>query len=175
MAAAMVRDSRCRTAVTAASPNSSARIKHLNPLAHATQAPHRTRPPAQAKRFATDECFQVALDAQQLLGGYGFLQDFPVERLVRDLRVHSILEGGGRGGAGSLREVGCPQQPPTAIKTQPPSTARHQRGDAAGHFEAAAEGHERVTAGFGAGSSVPLLCCAFLLTVCCNARLIDAV
>jgi alkylation response protein AidB-like acyl-CoA dehydrogenase len=35
----------------------------------------------------------VALDAQQLLGGYGFLRDFPMERLVRDLRVHSILEG----------------------------------------------------------------------------------
>lgn len=55
---------------------------------------HPNRTHTQAKRFATDECFKVALDAQQLLGGYGYLSDFPVERLVRDLRVHSILEGG---------------------------------------------------------------------------------
>lgn len=57
------------------------------------KAPEATMVAAMAKRFATDECFRVALDAQQLLGGYGFLRDFPVERLVRDLRVHSILEG----------------------------------------------------------------------------------
>ncbi|KAI8469108.1 MAG: acyl-CoA dehydrogenase/oxidase C-terminal [Monoraphidium minutum] len=57
------------------------------------QAPEATMMAAMAKRFATDECFRVALDAQQLLGGYGFLRDFPMERLVRDLRVHSILEG----------------------------------------------------------------------------------
>ncbi|MDN3986497.1 acyl-CoA dehydrogenase family protein [Zwartia vadi] len=48
---------------------------------------------AMAKRFATDIGFSVCLDAQQLLGGYGYLRDYPLERLVRDTRVHQILEG----------------------------------------------------------------------------------
>lgn len=48
---------------------------------------------AMAKRLATDLGFQVCLDAQQLFGGYGYLKDYPVERLVRDTRVHQILEG----------------------------------------------------------------------------------
>ncbi|MDO8694609.1 MAG: acyl-CoA dehydrogenase family protein [Sheuella sp.] len=48
---------------------------------------------AMAKRLATDLCFQVCLDAQQLHGGYGYLKDYPLERLVRDTRVHQILEG----------------------------------------------------------------------------------
>jgi alkylation response protein AidB-like acyl-CoA dehydrogenase len=46
-----------------------------------------------AKRFATDSCFQVADGCLQLLGGYGYLRDHPLERYLRDLRVHSILEG----------------------------------------------------------------------------------
>ncbi|MDN5843649.1 MAG: acyl-CoA dehydrogenase family protein [Alcaligenaceae bacterium] len=48
---------------------------------------------AMAKRLATDMCFQVCLDAQQIHGGYGYLKDYPLERLVRDTRVHQILEG----------------------------------------------------------------------------------
>ena len=48
---------------------------------------------AMAKRFATDLGFQVCLDGQQLHGGYGYLKDYPLERLVRDTRVHQILEG----------------------------------------------------------------------------------
>ena len=48
---------------------------------------------AMAKRLATDLGFQVCLDAQQLHGGYGYLKDYPLERLVRDTRVHQILEG----------------------------------------------------------------------------------
>ncbi|MDE1939877.1 MAG: isobutyryl-CoA dehydrogenase [Alphaproteobacteria bacterium] len=48
---------------------------------------------AMAKRFATDSCFEIANDALQLHGGYGYLKDFPAERHVRDLRVHQILEG----------------------------------------------------------------------------------
>lgn len=48
---------------------------------------------AMAKRFATDTGFQVCVDAQQLHGGYGYLRDYPLERLVRDTRVHQILEG----------------------------------------------------------------------------------
>src|SRR5690606_39958165 len=48
---------------------------------------------AMAKRFVTDTGFQVANDALQLLGGYGYLHDYGIEKLVRDLRVHQILEG----------------------------------------------------------------------------------
>ena len=48
---------------------------------------------AMAKRFATDAGFQVANEALQLHGGYGYLRDYPIERIVRDLRVHQILEG----------------------------------------------------------------------------------
>ncbi|MDT6938907.1 isobutyryl-CoA dehydrogenase [Brucella pseudogrignonensis] len=48
---------------------------------------------AMAKRFVTDTGFNVTNDALQLLGGYGYLHDYGVEKLVRDLRVHQILEG----------------------------------------------------------------------------------
>ena len=48
---------------------------------------------AMAKRFATDIGFAICNEALQLHGGYGYLRDFPVERLLRDLRVHQILEG----------------------------------------------------------------------------------
>lgn len=48
---------------------------------------------AMAKRFATDVGFRVANEALQLHGGYGYLKDYPIERVVRDLRVHQILEG----------------------------------------------------------------------------------
>ena len=48
---------------------------------------------AMAKRFATDTCSKIADDALQLHGGYGYLKDYPIEQIVRDLRVHQILEG----------------------------------------------------------------------------------
>lgn len=48
---------------------------------------------AMAKRFATDVCFNICNQALQLHGGYGYLQDYPIERYFRDLRVHQILEG----------------------------------------------------------------------------------
>lgn len=48
---------------------------------------------AMAKRFATDAGFRVCDAALQLHGGYGYLRDYPVERILRDLRVHRILEG----------------------------------------------------------------------------------
>ncbi|HWW11878.1 MAG TPA: isobutyryl-CoA dehydrogenase [Brevundimonas sp.] len=57
------------------------------------KAPDATKLCAMAKRFATDAGFQVANDALQLHGGYGYLRDYPLERIVRDLRVHQILEG----------------------------------------------------------------------------------
>ena len=55
--------------------------------------PDATMQCAMAKRFATDAGFQVANEALQLHGGYGYLRDYPIERIVRDLRVHQILEG----------------------------------------------------------------------------------
>lgn len=48
---------------------------------------------AMAKRFATDHCFALCNEALQLHGGYGYLNDYPLERWVRDSRVHQILEG----------------------------------------------------------------------------------
>jgi alkylation response protein AidB-like acyl-CoA dehydrogenase len=48
---------------------------------------------AMAKRFATDACFDIVNQALQLHGGYGYLMDYPIERILRDLRVHQILEG----------------------------------------------------------------------------------
>jgi alkylation response protein AidB-like acyl-CoA dehydrogenase len=56
-------------------------------------APDKTRFAAMAKRFATDTGTAVADRALQLHGGYGYLMDYPVERIFRDLRVHQILEG----------------------------------------------------------------------------------
>lgn len=55
--------------------------------------PAATRLCAMAKRFATDAGFDIANQALQLHGGYGYLKDYPLERIVRDLRVHQILEG----------------------------------------------------------------------------------
>jgi alkylation response protein AidB-like acyl-CoA dehydrogenase len=55
--------------------------------------PNATKLCAMAKRYATDAAFEVANQALQLHGGYGYLKDFPLERIVRDLRVHQILEG----------------------------------------------------------------------------------
>src|ERR1700691_1603287 len=58
-----------------------------------TKAPDATRLCAMAKRFATDTGFNVANQALQMFGGYGYLADYGVEKIVRDLRVHQILEG----------------------------------------------------------------------------------
>ncbi|MGP6170307.1 acyl-CoA dehydrogenase family protein [Microbacterium sp. A196] len=62
-------------------------------LAVDEQAPDATMRCAMAKRFATDAGFDVANRALQLHGGYGYLQDYGIEKVVRDLRVHQILEG----------------------------------------------------------------------------------
>ena len=56
-------------------------------------APDKSRFSAMAKRLATDSGSEVVNNALQLLGGYGYLRDYPIERFWRDLRVHSILEG----------------------------------------------------------------------------------
>jgi len=58
-----------------------------------TGAPDASKFCAMAKRFVTDTSFSVANDALQMLGGYGYLSDYGIEKIVRDLRVHQILEG----------------------------------------------------------------------------------
>lgn len=61
--------------------------------AYDRDAPDKTCRIAMAKRFVTDTGFHVANDALQLFGGYGYLSEYGIEKLVRDLRVHQILEG----------------------------------------------------------------------------------
>ena len=56
-------------------------------------APDATMACAMAKRFATDVAFEVCNDALQLHGGYGYIKDYEIERYLRDVRVHQILEG----------------------------------------------------------------------------------
>ena len=56
-------------------------------------APEATMHCAMAKRLATDAGFRICNEALQLFGGYGYLKDFPIERYLRDVRVHQILEG----------------------------------------------------------------------------------
>lgn len=58
-----------------------------------TKHPERTAYCAMAKRFATDTGFEVCNQALQLHGGYGYIREYPVERFLRDSRVHQILEG----------------------------------------------------------------------------------
>jgi hypothetical protein len=48
---------------------------------------------AMAKRYATDACFRIVDEALQLHGGYGYIREYGMERYLRDLRVHRILEG----------------------------------------------------------------------------------
>src|SRR5690606_2906897 len=52
------------------------------------RSPDATKWSAMAKQFVTDACFDIANDALQILGGCGYLHDYGVEKLVRDLRVH---------------------------------------------------------------------------------------
>jgi alkylation response protein AidB-like acyl-CoA dehydrogenase len=57
------------------------------------KTPDATKFCAMAKRFVTDTGFNVVNEALQLHGGYGYLRDYPLERMLRDVRVHQILEG----------------------------------------------------------------------------------
>lgn len=57
------------------------------------KTPDATRQCAMAKRFVTDIGFNLVNDALQIHGGYGYLKDYPLERMLRDVRVHQILEG----------------------------------------------------------------------------------
>ncbi len=58
-----------------------------------TGAPDATKHCAMAKKYVTDAAFTVANDCLQMHGGYGYLADYGIEKIVRDLRVHQILEG----------------------------------------------------------------------------------
>ena len=55
--------------------------------------PEATQYCAMAKRFATDTGFQVCNEALQIHGGYGYIKEYPIQRYMRDVRVHQILEG----------------------------------------------------------------------------------
>ena len=76
------------TELDAARPDAAPRRRQLD-----QGDPDATMHCAMAKRFATDAGFSVANEALQLHGGYGYLKDFPIERYLRDVRVHQILEG----------------------------------------------------------------------------------
>lgn len=68
-------------------------LLHKAAIAVNDKAPGATRLAAMAKRLATDTGFAVVNEALQLHGGYGYLRDYPIERYLRDVRVHQILEG----------------------------------------------------------------------------------
>jgi len=55
--------------------------------------PQKTTFCAMAKYFATEQCFEICNTALQIHGGYGYLKDYPIQRYLRDVRVHQILEG----------------------------------------------------------------------------------
>ncbi len=68
-------------------------LLHKAAMAVERRAPDATPLAAMAKRLATDTGFDVVNTALQIHGGYGYLRDYPLERLLRDVRVHQILEG----------------------------------------------------------------------------------
>ncbi|SDG91339.1 acyl-CoA dehydrogenase family protein [Roseospirillum parvum] len=68
-------------------------LLHKAALKLDAKSPDATQYCAMAKRLATDTGFAVCNDALQLFGGYGYVREYPIERLLRDLRVHQILEG----------------------------------------------------------------------------------
>jgi hypothetical protein len=68
-------------------------LLHRAAVAVGEGEPAATRLAAQAKRLATDTGFEVVNGCLQLHGGYGYLRDHPIERVLRDVRVHQILEG----------------------------------------------------------------------------------
>ena len=68
-------------------------LLHRAAVAVGNKEGHATRLTAQAKRLATDTGFEVVNGCLQLHGGYGYLRDHPIERVLRDVRVHQILEG----------------------------------------------------------------------------------
>lgn len=68
-------------------------LLHKAAIAVSQKAPSATQLAAMAKRYATDIGFNIVNECLQIHGGYGYLNDYPFERILRDLRVHQILEG----------------------------------------------------------------------------------
>ena len=68
-------------------------LLHRAAAALDAKSPDATKLCAMAKRFATDVGFKVCNEALQLHGGYGYIKEYPIERYLRDVRVHQILEG----------------------------------------------------------------------------------
>ena len=68
-------------------------LLHRAAVAVGEREPARDAACRQAKRLATDAGFEVVNGCLQLHGGYGYLRDHPIERVLRDVRVHQILEG----------------------------------------------------------------------------------
>ena len=64
--------------------NASDKINNLEPM---------TLESAMCKLFASELCVKISNEAVQIFGGYGYIQEYPLERHVRDVRVHQILEG----------------------------------------------------------------------------------
>ena len=84
---------RFRVADFATALESARLLLHRAAIGVADREPGATRLAAMAKRLATDTGFDVVNGCLQLHGGYGYLRDHPIERVMRDLRVHQILEG----------------------------------------------------------------------------------
>jgi alkylation response protein AidB-like acyl-CoA dehydrogenase len=68
-------------------------LLHRAAAALDAKSPEATKLCAMAKRFATDLGFKICNEALQLHGGYGYIKEYPIQRYLRDLRVHQILEG----------------------------------------------------------------------------------
>ena len=68
-------------------------LLHRAAVAVGDKEPGATQLAAKAKRLATDTGFEVVNGCLQMFGGYGYLRDHPIERVLRDVRVHQILEG----------------------------------------------------------------------------------
>ena len=89
----------CQQPVVFAVADMATKLEAARPMVHSAaehldaQTPDAATRCAMAKRFATDVGFRVANEALQIRGGYGYLQDDGIEKVVRDLRVHQILEG----------------------------------------------------------------------------------
>ena len=75
---------------------------------------------AMAKRFGTDVGFEVANQALQLHGGYGYLSEYGIEKIVRDLRVHQILEGTNEIMSWLRKLRSCLPPTPSALRFQKP-------------------------------------------------------
>ena len=91
-----------------------------------------------AKRFAADTAMEVTVDAVQVYGGYGFIKDYPVEKLMRDAKIMQLYEGTSQIQRLVIaREVLMPRH---VDEPQPETDARGDRGERARHRAGAGDG-----------------------------------